>query len=174
MNPSKMKRCPLPTIPVTLAMTLLVAGCRAPTSGYLPASTISDHGLARDSDAAQSLQGQVVRLSGFVDHGNLYGDEQAREILGPWWSGSGPRPGTWRFNLKARVADRTGESFAVHVVDDGGRDRLLRRFAADAAAGRPTPILVTGRLHTFPAPSNLASHTGLYLDVASSADLRLP
>lgn len=154
-------------------MILLMAGCGGTASDYVPASRVSERGLVRDADVVRSMQGQVVRLSGFVDHGNLYGDKEAREILGPWWSGDGPRPGIWRFNLKARATDRTGESFAVHVVDDDGRHSLLRQFAANATAGRPTAILVTGQLHTFPAPTNLGSRTGLYLEVASSADLRV-
>ena len=155
-------------------MGWLLVGCDGPTGEYLPAATLTEHGFARDADALRSLQGQVVRVSGFVDHGNLYGDASARVVLGDAWSGDGPRPGTWRFNLKAHVSDGTGESFAVHVQDDVGRDALLRRFAEDAAAGRATPVRVAGRLHTFPAPGNLSSRTGLVLEVASSADVRLP
>ena len=158
----------------TLALGLLMAGCGGQSGDYVPAATLTEHGWARDADALRLREGQVVRVSGFVDHGNLYGDESARKILGGAWSGNGPRPGTWRFNLKAHASDGTGESFAVHVQDDAGRDALLQRFAEDAAAGRATPVRVAGRLHTFPAPGNLSSRTGLVLEVASSADVRLP
>ena len=158
----------------TLALGLIMAGCGGPAGDYVPAATLTEHGWARDADALKSRDGQVVRLSGFVDHGNLYGDESARKILGDAWSGDGPRPGTWRFNLKAHASDGTGESFAVHVQDDAGRDALLRRFAEDAAADRATPVRVAGRLRTFPAPGNLSSRTGLVLEVSSSADVRVP
>ncbi len=154
--------------------SVLMIGCRETSTGYVPASSISEHGFARDPDLLRARQGEVVRLSGFVDHGNLYGDDGTRAILGDWWSGSGPRPDAWRFNLKANESDETGQSFAVHVPNDDGRDDLLRKFAADAAAGRPTPVLVTGRLYAFDAPGNLSSQTGLYLEVASSGDVQLP
>ena len=157
-----------------LALGLLMAGCGRQSGDYVPAATFTEHGWARDADALKLREGQVVRVSGFVDHGNLYGDESARKILGDAWSGNGPRPGTWRFNLKAHASDGTGASFAVHVRDDAGRGALLQRFAEDAAAGRATPVRVTGRLHTFPAPGNLSSRTGLFLEVSSTADVLLP
>jgi hypothetical protein len=169
MRTATRRRC-LPLI----AAALLVAGCHDTPGDPVAASSLSEQGFARDPVALRAKEGQVVRLSGFVDHGNLYGDEDARKILGDWWSGDGPDAGAWRFNLKAAATDRTGDSFAVHVRNDDGRDGLLRRFAQDAAAGRPTPVIVSGRLHTFKAPGNLSSRTGLYLEVASSGDVQAP
>ncbi len=145
----------------------------APTSDYLPASTISRDGFATDAAAQRAADGTEIRLWGFVDHANLYGDADAQEILGEWWSGDGPNATSWRFNLMAHADDQAGQSFAVQVPNDEGRDELLRNFLADAEAQRPTKVFVTGRLFTFEAPTNVANRTGLVMELDSSQDIRL-
>ena len=140
---------------------------------YRAASSISKSGFAINDDEMRQLDGQEVMLWGYVDHGNLYGDEGARAILGDWWSGDGPDASTWRFNLKAQAGDAVGDSFAVTVPNDEGRDALLQQFAADAQEGRPTRVFVTGRLATFDAPSSDRVRTGLTLDAQSSSDVLL-
>jgi heat shock protein HslJ len=140
---------------------------------YRAASSISKNGFAINDDEIRQLDGQEVMLWGYVDHGNLYGDEGARAILGDWWSGDGPDAATWRFNLKAQADDAVGDSFAVTVPNDEGRVVLLRQFAADAQAGRPTRVFVTGRLATFDAPSSDRVRTGLTMDAQSSSDVLL-
>ena len=143
------------------------------TDSYTAASSLTRNGFAKDGEQMRGLDGQVVKLWGFVDHGNLYGDEGAKAILGDWWSGEGPEASTWRFNLKGNAGDAVGESFAVHVPNDAGRDDLLRAFVADARAGRPTKVFVTGRLATFEAPSSDRVRTGLTMEVQSSSDILL-
>lgn len=138
---------------------------------YRAASSFSRNGFAINSDEMRQLDGQEVMLWGYVDHGNLYGDEGAKEILGDWWSGEGPDASTWRFNLKAQAEDAVGDSFAVTVPNDQGRDELLRQFVTDAQAGRPTKVFATGRLTTFEAPSSDRVRTGLIMDVQSSDDI---
>lgn len=66
-----------------------------------------------------------------------------------------------------------GRSFAVHVPNDAARDHLLRALLADARARRPTRVSLKGRLFTFQAPTQSSDLTGLYLEVASSRDVRL-
>ena len=110
---------------------------------------------------------------GFVDQGNLYGDADAKRVLGEWWSGEGPDPEHWRFDLKAEANDPVGHSFAVLVPNDPGREDILHRLVADARAQRATKIFVAGRLFTFHAPTQIRDRTGLYLQVRSSQDLRL-
>jgi len=118
-------------------------------------------------------RGREIRLWGFVDQGNLYGDGDAKWILGDWWSGEGPNAGTWRFDLKSAANDPVGRSVAVHVPNDAGRHDLLERFAEDARAGKPTKVYVRGKLRTFVAPTQLEHLIGLILEVASSQDIRL-
>jgi hypothetical protein len=156
-----------------LAVTLCALGCVEPTGGYAPASSISRNGLARDREAVRGLHGRVVKIWGFVDHGNLYGDEGAREVLGELWSGDAPGAAAWRFDLKAREDDAVGQSFPIHVLDDVGRDELLGVFVADARARRPTRVFVRGALFTYPAPTQGTAHTGLYIEVRSSRDISL-
>ena len=156
-----------------LAVSLLLAGCQQQVGDYVAASLISRNGFARDGAALSQADGREVKLWGYVDHGNLYGDDIVRAILEDWWSGDGPDATTWRFNLKANPGDEVGKSFAVHVANDAGRDELLRRFVADARAQQPTKVFVTGRLTTFEAPSGDRVRTGLMLDVQSSSDILL-
>ena len=160
--------------PIILIICLtLLAGCSQLTDGYVAASTFSQDGFARNVAAVRALAGQDVQIWGFVDHGKLYGNDDARAVLGEWWSGDGPDENTWRFNLKADADDETGRSFAVHVPNDEGRDVLLTRFAAAAATQTPTRVFVTGRLVTFDAPMNTATRTGILLEVQSSDDVLL-
>lgn len=151
----------------------LLAGCSHVVDGYMAASTISQGGFARNPADIAALAGQDVQIWGFVDHGNFYGDDAARAILGEWWSGPGPDDATWRFDLKANAADATGQSFAVHVPNDPGRDDLLSRFVADARAQTPTRVFVTGKLFTFDAPMNVAARTGITMAVTTSAAILL-
>ena len=156
-----------------LAVSLPLAGCQQQVGDYVAASSISRNGFARDGEQMRSLDGQVVKLWGFVDHANLYGDEGAKAILGDWWGGDGPDASTWRFNLKAQADDAAGSSFAVTVPNDAGRDALLRRFVADAQAQQPTKVFVAGRLSTFDAPSSDRVRTGWTMEVQSSDDILL-
>ena len=80
---------------------------------------------------------------------------------------------SWRFNLKARPGDETGESFAVHVRNDSGRAALLDAFVADARLRRPTKVFLQGRVFSFDAPTEGATLTGLHIEVLSSQDIRL-
>jgi len=155
-----------------VVMTCLV-GCNRQIGDYTAASSISKDGFARDEQQIRKLQGEEIKLWGFVDHSNLYGDAGVKTILGDWWSGDGPDASTWRFNLKADENDVAGDSFPVYVLNDQGRDDLLRLFLADAQAQRSTKVFVTGRIFPFDAPTNVASLTGLYMEVQSSNDILL-
>ena len=156
-----------------LVVATFLVGCNSQIGDYTAASSISKDGFARDEQQMIELHGQEIKLWGFVDHSNLYGDESARAILEDWWSGNGPDASTWRFNLKAGENDEAGHSFAVYVPNDPGRDDLLRVFLADAKAQRPTKVFVTGKLFTYEAPTNTASLTGIYLEVQSSNEVLL-
>jgi hypothetical protein len=138
---------------ITLAFTLLLVGCHNGTDDYLAVASISESGFARDGGTMRKTDGEEARLWGYVDHGNMSGDEGVRKILGEWWSGAGASTAVWRFNLKAKPDDQTGHSFAVLVPNDGGRDDLLKLFLADAQAGRPTKIFVKGRLFAYNSPT---------------------
>jgi hypothetical protein len=151
----------------------LPPACAVPAADYLPASSISTSGFARKPATAQLSGSGEVLLWGFVDHGNLYGDDGTKNLLGDWWSGAGPDATSWRFNLKAGIDDPVGASFAVHVPNDLLRDDLLRVFRADAEAGRPTRVYLRGSLFSFEAPTNSGALTGLRMELSSSRDIRL-
>jgi hypothetical protein len=161
-----------PVSMLRLGMVLLAIGCGS-ASGYETAAELSRNGFARDRLALRQIEGEVITVSGFVDHGNLYGDESARARLGAWWGGAGPNSSHWRFHLKAHSDDAIGQSFAVHVVNDTGRDALLTAFVVDAQAGQPTLVCVSGRLIVFDAALNNHTLTGLRLEVSSARAVRL-
>jgi len=161
---------------VLCVVASLFAGCDERLAGYVAASSITEEGFARDAKELREADGREIKLWGFLDQRNIYGDGSAREILQEWWSGDGPDAATWRFDLKAQENDEAGHSFAVRVPNDAGRDRLLEMFVADARARRPTRVFVQGRVFAFDAPTNVVTRTGLYMRLQSSQDilLRLP
>jgi hypothetical protein len=156
-----------------LAVGIGLAGCNEQIGEYVPVSAIARGGFVTDQRALGEARGGEVRLWGYVDQGNLYGDADAKRTLGQWWSGEGPDPDHWRFDLKAHADDPLGHSFVVLVPNDAGRDDLLERLAADARAQRATKVFVTGRLFTFDAPMQILGRTGLWLQLRSSQDIRL-
>jgi hypothetical protein len=139
----------------------------------LPVAAIAPNGFLNDERTVAEVQGGEVRLWGFVDPGNLYGDTDAERVLGAWWSGAGPDAMTWRFGLKAEANDPVGHSVPIQVRNDPGRDALLAAFRADAEAGRPTRVFLQGRVRTYAAPTQFQSFTGIVLEVPSSHGIRL-
>jgi hypothetical protein len=158
---------------VVLVVAAGLAGCDKQVGRYVPVSAIARNGFVSNERAAAEARGREIRLWGFVDHGNLYGDGGVKQVLQTWWSGEGPSADTWRFNLKAAADDAVGRSFPVLVRNDSGREDLHRRFVADARAQRPTKLFVRGRLLIYEAPTQASDLTGLYLEVESSQDIRL-
>jgi hypothetical protein len=158
---------------ITYLLAALSFGCNDQTGDYSAASSISEKGFARDVVEMQRVHGQEIKIWGLVDYSNLYGNHDAKTILGDWWSGDGPSPTTWRFNLKAGQGDEAGDSFPVLVPNDQGRDELLGVFVANARAEKPTKVYVKGKVFTFDAPTNVRDFTGLYIELQSSQDIRL-
>ena len=155
---------------VLVAVSLV--GCEEPGGDYLAASDVAHGPFARNGAELRGAHGREIRLWGYVDYANLYGDAGARDILGEFWSGEGPNPAAWRFDLKAGEDDAAGQSFAVHVPNDDRRDEVLRVLVANARAGRSTKVFLSGRLFSFAAPTNVRTLTGLYMELQSAADIR--
>jgi len=149
------------------------AECAVDAKSYVPVRKLSRGGFARNARAVAEYDRREVALAGYVDHGNLFGDESARQVLGDRWGGPGPDADHWRFDLKARPDDPVGHSFAVVVPNDPVRDTLLAVIRADAESGRATPVFLRGTLSTFDAPINTGRRRGLRLDVRSANDIRL-
>lgn len=158
---------------VLLVVTTLLVGCNQQSDGYIAASSISNHGFARNGTAIHNLHGQDIKVWGFVDYSNLYGNEDVKKLLGERWSGEGSSSKVWRFNLKTAADTKPGESFPVYVPNDQGRDSLLRVFLANARAQQPTKVFLQGKILTFNAPTNMTSHTGLYMELPSSENILL-
>lgn len=156
-----------------LLCVAFLTACVEESDRYVAAAEITHHGFAGDGAALHDLDGRTIRVSGFVDPANLYGDAAARAVLAEWWAGEARDAATWSFNVKARESDGPGQSFTVFVRTDDGWDVLLTRIVADARAGRTTEVFVTGTLRTFEAPLNAVTRTGLYLESPGSNEVRL-
>jgi hypothetical protein len=157
----------------TLLVSVLLAGCGQRIGDYTSVSSFSRDGFARSAKQARSLNGRELAVWGYVDYGNMYGDAAAKGMLGQWWSGEGPDSSAWAFNVKTGPDVPVGRSFQVRVPNDSGRDELLRAFAANATAGRPTQVFLRGKMHTFDAPTGGGKRTGLYMEVESSQEISL-
>lgn len=158
---------------VVLMLAAVLPGCSQRNGEYASVSTFSRNGFVKNTGQAQALVGKVVKAWGYVDYGNLTGDTGAKAVLGEWWSGEGPDASAWGFNVKAGPQVPVGRSFQVRVKNDDGRDDLLKEFATNASANRPTQVFVKGRVRTFDAPLNITERTGLYMEVESSSDISL-
>ena len=75
-----------------LVLVILMTGCDNSADeyfaeSYIPVSSISEGGFARNETELQDIQSQEIKLWGYVDHRNMYGNQSAKQILQEWWSG---------------------------------------------------------------------------------------
>ena len=153
----------LPFVLLILIVPLFLGGCKdKPIGGYVPASSFSKKGFAKNREQVLALRGKVLKVWGYVDGGNVFPKD---------WGDN--QPGKWRFKLKAKPSDDVGQSFSIHIPVDDRHDELVALFEATDFADKPTRVFVTGKLSTFDAPVNFVRKTGLIMDVNSSKDIFL-
>ena len=153
----------LPFVLLILIVPLFLGGCKdKPIGGYVPASSFSKKGFAKNREQVLALRGKVLKVWGYVDGGNVFPKD---------WGDN--QPGKWRFKLKAKPSDDVGQSFSIHIPVDDRHDELVALFEATDFADKPTRVFVTGKLSTFDAPMNFVRKTGLIMDVNSSIDIFL-
>ena len=153
----------LPFVLLILIVPLFLGGCKdKPIGGYVPASSFSKKGFAKNREQVLALRGKVLKVWGYVDGGNVFPKD---------WGDN--QPGKWRFKLKAKPSDDVGQSFSIHIPVDDRHDELVALFEATDFADKPTRVFVTGKLSTFDAPMNFVRKTGLIMDVISSKDIFL-
>ena len=148
---------------VLVSLPLLLGGCVDKSmGGYVPASSFSKKGFAKNREEVLALRGKVLKVWGYVDGGNVFPKD---------WGDN--QPGKWRFDLKAKPSDEVGQSFSILIPVDDRHDELVALFEATDFADKPTRVFVTGKLSTFDAPMNFVRKTGLSMDVNSSKDILL-
>ena len=153
----------LPFVLIILIVPLFLGGCKdKPIGGYVPASSFSKKGFAKDREVVLALRGKVLKVWGYVDGGNVFPKD---------WGTN--QPGKWRFKLKAKPWDDVGQSFSINIPVDDRHDELVALFEATDFAEKPTRVFVTGKLSTFDAPMNFVRKTGLSMDLNSSKDVLL-
>ena len=154
---------PLPLFLIILIAPLLLGGCVDKSmGGYVPASSFSKKGFAKNRKEVLAHRGKALKVWGYVDGGNVFPKD---------WGDN--QPGKWRFKLKAKPWDDVGQSFSIHIPVDDRHDELVALFEATDLADKPTRVFVTGILSTFDAPMNFVRKTGLFMDLNSSKDVLL-
>lgn len=149
----------------------LMAGCDRSSYDYLPASSISEDGFARDAEAMRAADGTEIRVWGFVDYANVdYGVVPTPSAAR---SPGAEAALTWSFNLKANEDDPPGHSFRVVVPEDAAAGDLKERLMEAEHSGRSVRAFATGRIRTFEAPANFQRYTGFYLVVPRSQAVSL-
>ena len=147
---------------IAIVVVVLVGCGHKSIGGYVSASSFSKKGFAKSHKQALALRGKILKVWGYVDGSNVFPEE---------WMDN--QTGKWRFHLKAKPSDHTGQSFAIHIPVDDGHDKLVALFKANDLAHKPTRVFVTGKISTFDAPMNFVRKTGLYMEVNSSKDILL-
>ena len=147
---------------ITIAALVLVGCGHKSIGGYVSASSFSKKGFAKSHKQAQELRGKILKVWGYVDGLNVFPADSMDN-----------QTGKWRFFLKAKPSDHTGQSIPILVPVDDGHDKLVALFKANALSHKPTRVFVTGKISTFDAPMNFVRKTGLVLEVNSSKDILL-
>jgi hypothetical protein len=148
---------------IILTLLPLLGGCLDKSvSGYIPASSFSKKGFAKNREQALANGGKVIKVWGYVDGDNVFSKE---------WEDDSPEK--WSFHLKAKPWDDVGQSFPIHIPVDDGHDELMALFVANDLMDKPIRVFVTGRISTFDAPMNFVFKTGLYMELNSSKDILL-
>ncbi len=152
-----------PLFLIIMVAPLLLGGCvEKSMGGYMPASSFSKKGFAKNREQVLALRGKVLKVWGYVDGGNVFPKD---------WGDN--QPGKWRFKLKAKPSDDVGQSFSIHIPVDDRHEELVALLEATDFANKPTRVFVTGKLSTFDAPMNFVRKTGLSINVNSSKDILL-
>ena len=63
---------------MVLSAAIALTGRREPVGDYLPLTAMARGGFVTDQGALAEMDGRAVRLRGFVDHGNLCRDVDAK------------------------------------------------------------------------------------------------
>ena len=63
----------LPFVLIIMTVPLLLGGCKdKPIAGYVPASSFSKKGFAKNREQVLALRGKVLKVWGYVDGGNQF------------------------------------------------------------------------------------------------------
>ncbi len=144
-----------------LVLVLFFGGCayNAPTNpldGHDALSSISRKGFAISKVKAQKLNGKVVKLWGYIDFSNT--------------STCGRK--NWYFSLKADKMAEAGESIRINTPAEYRFGEVYYDIRDMQKTEQKTPVLVTGVLHTFNAPTNFANLLSIEIDVKSPEDIK--
>jgi hypothetical protein len=89
-----------------------------------------------------------------------------------YWNNSNQNEGA-RFFLKARKVDEPGQGISIHIMGDEKHFSSIFRKSRDIGENPLNPILVTGTLNVFEAPTNTGLLIGIFLDVGSPDAIKI-
>ena len=133
-----------------------------PETTVIPASSISRNGFARSRTRMKKLDGQVIRVCGYVDYSNFFPESL---------DGRGVYTNVWRFNMKSAPDDAAGKSFGIRVKKDEARSTIQQRIRDNMLAGKPTKVYISGKVSTYDLSTNFRRLTGFHIDVSSSTGI---
>jgi len=142
------------------------------TGKVVPLARLARHGFAINKNFIRSLNGRIITIRGYLDAANIALRSEEFPDLPSGMQVHLPDDSPY-FNLKARIEDNPGDSVRVLVSGDPVMfHTLFSRLLVLARSERPkTPIIVTGRLHSFDAPMNFVGAVGFQLEVKNPSDI---
>ncbi len=144
-----------------ISILFLFIGCAynstpvASIDGYNALGTIAKNGFAIDKSKIKKLDGKRVKVWGYLDYSNIYTCARKQ----------------WQFSLKAEKESPAGESIRINTPAKQSFVGVYRRIREMAKTEQNRPVLITGILHTFMAPTNFSTSIGIEIDVSSPDDI---
>ena len=144
-----------------LAVVLFFSGCahnavKTPLEGHIALGSISKKGFAIDKSQIQKLNGKIVKLWGYIDFANT--------------STCGRK--NWYFSLKADKLAEAGESIRINTPAQYRFAEVYYEIRSLQKTEKQIPVLVTGVLHTFNAPTNFTNLLSIEIDVKSPEEIK--
>ncbi len=140
--------------------------------GHIPLSNLVTRGYATSQQTIKPYVDKSVRLWGYLDSHNISLESGVLSNQPIDWevAKTGEPSG---FMLKARFNDNVGDAVSVHISGDIHQFRQVFKQIRDAGENPQMPVLVTGTLRTFDAPTNLRTLTSIVIEVRSPANIKL-
>ncbi len=140
--------------------------------GHSPLSNWVKQGYAINQQTIKPYVDKTVRLWGYLDSHNIsLKPNTINNQPVDWELAKADKPSG--FMLKAQLNDKAGEAISVHITGNIGQFRQVFEQIRDAGESPQMPILVTGTLRAFDAPTNFQTLTSLMIEVQSPTHIKL-
>jgi hypothetical protein len=144
-----------------ISILLFINGCAqnsvnlSPIGSHKSLATIVDGTFAIDKDQIKKLDTKIVKVWGYLAYSNT--------------STCGLK--NWYFSLKNSKNISDGNS--IHIVTPASYKfkNIYKTIDQMRKEDQKTEVLITGKLHTFLAPTNFSTSLGVEIEVESPKDI---